>query len=62
MTHEERYAALMSRCTDFAAALLLQLQHHPKLPDLISQLEPIHGLILRIDIEKEIAALSSSNE
>ena len=49
--YEDRFHMLEARCTAFAAELLRQLEHHPKLPELMGMLEAIDGPIYRGDVE-----------
>ena len=48
---ENRFQLLEARCTTFAAELLRQLKHHPKLSELMGMLEAIDGPIYRGDVE-----------
>ena len=56
--YEDRFRMIEARCSAFAAELLRELRHHPKLAELLTELETIGGPIYRGDVEQALMRIN----
>jgi hypothetical protein len=62
MAQDDRFKLVEARCSSFAAERLRELKEHPRLFELLTELEKIDGPMYRIDIDSVLATLSRESD